>query len=284
MNSRTTVIYSLTVAMLAAGCFVRGERKEVRIVRGWPAAAIHRLEVREVDGTISVEANPSNEIRLVANVRARGKEPNPRSENQGYFKTDVEGDTLVIGRDREHASFHFPIFRVNDVRIDYELQVPESIAVDLRTVNGRIATRGVAGETSATTVNGEVEIETPGSSEVEAHAINGRVSAKFVRDFHGAVLRTVNGRVVAVLPQNASFSGDFAQVNGDVEAAFPLSIHSHPGSRRVSGEVNGGRYSLRITTVNGDIKIDTVAAPPAPVVPETPAAPTAAPAQPAPRT
>jgi len=69
-----------------------------------------------------------------------------------------------------------------------------------------------------------------------------------------------------------------------VEAAFPLSIHSHPGSRRVSGEVNGGRYSLRITTVNGDIKIDTVAAPPAPVVPETPAAPTAAPAQPAPRT
>ena len=95
MNSRTTVIYSLTVAMLAAGCFVRGERKEVRIVRGWPAAAIHRLEVREVDGTISVEANPSNEIRLVANVRARGKAPNPRSENQGYFKTDVEGDTLV---------------------------------------------------------------------------------------------------------------------------------------------------------------------------------------------
>jgi hypothetical protein len=51
----------------------------------------------------------------------------------------------------------------------------------------------------------------------------------------------------------------------------------------VSGEVNGGRYSLRITTVNGDIKIDTVTAPPAPVVPETPPAPTAAPAQPAPR-
>jgi hypothetical protein len=281
MNSRKTVIYSLTVALVTAGCFVRGERREVRIVRSWPAAAIHRLEVREVDGTISVEATPSNEIKLVANVRARGKAPNPRAENQGYFKTDVEGDTLVIGRNRERR---FHIFGVNDVRIDYELKVPESIAVDLRTVNGRIATRGVAGETSATTVNGEVEIETPGSSEVEAHAINGRVSAKFVHDFHGAVLRTVNGRVVAVLPQNASFSGDFAQVNGDVEAAFPLSIHSHRGSRRVSGEVNGGRYSLRITTVNGDIKIDTVTAPPAPVVPETPAAPTAAPAQPAPRT
>jgi len=54
-----------------------------------------------------------------------------------------------------------------------------------------------------------------------------------------------------------SFSGDFSQVNGDVEAAFPLNIHSHPGSRRVSGEVNGGRYALRITTVNGDIKVDT---------------------------
>ena len=151
-----------------------------RVQRSWPASAIHRLEVREVDGTISVDATPSNEIRLVANVRARGKEPNPKAENQGYFRSDVEGDTLVISRNREH-SFHFPIFRVNDVRIDYDLQVPESIAVELRTVNGRIATRGVAGETRATTVNGEVEIETPGSSEVEAHAVNGRVSAKFVR-------------------------------------------------------------------------------------------------------
>ena len=100
-------------------------------------------------------------------------------------------------------------------------------------------------------------------------SVNGRISAHFMKDFHGASFKTVNGRVVAVLPPNASFTGDFTQVNGDVEAAFPLSIHSHPGSRRVSGEVNGGRYSLHITTVNGDIKVENGG----PVVPPTPPPP-----------
>ena len=257
MNSRNTARYSLVALMLSTGCFVAGEHKTVRVEHSWPATTIHHLEVDEIDGTINVTAGVADQIHMVATVHARGKQPNAKQENFGYFRTELDGDTLVIRRDRDHFRFHFPIFNVHDVRIDYDLQVPVSVAMELRTVNGRIATRGVDGETSATAVNGEINIDTPGSSEVDAHTVNGRVAVTFASDFHGAVLRTVNGRVTAVLPASASFSGDFSQVNGDVEAAFPLNIHSHPGSRRVSGEVNGGRYSLRITTVNGDIKVDT---------------------------
>jgi DUF4097 and DUF4098 domain-containing protein YvlB len=138
-------------------------------------------------------------------------------------------------------------------------------------VNGKISSRGTDGEIGATTVNGVVEIEASGTNEVEAKAINGVIRAHFLKDFHGASFKTVNGRVVAVLPPSASFTSDFTQVNGDVEAAFPLNIHSHPGSRRVSGEVNGGRYSLHITTVNGDIKVENGGPPPPPPAP--PAAP-----------
>jgi DUF4097 and DUF4098 domain-containing protein YvlB len=257
MNSRNTALYSLVALLLATGCFVAGERKTVRVEHSWPAATIRHLEVDEIDGTININAGAADQIHMVATVHARGKEPNQKLENLGYFRTELDGDTLVIRRDRDRFRFRFPIFNVHDVRIDYDLQVPESVAMELRTVNGRIATRGVAGETSATAVNGEINIDTPGSSEVDAHTVNGRVAVTFVNDFHGAVLRTVNGRVTAVLPASASFSGDFSQVNGDVEAAFPLNIHSHPGNRHVSGEVNGGRYSLRITTVNGNIKVDT---------------------------
>src|SRR5207253_4533225 len=127
---------------------------------------------------------------------------------------------------------------------------------------------------SAKTVNGSMDLETTGSNEVTAKSVNGRIQAKFLNDFHGAQLGTVNGRVTCVLPPTASFLGDFTQVNGDFEAAFPLNIHSHPGSRRVSGEVNGGRYALKITTVNGDIKIDNAPAPPVrPLVPEVPKPP-----------
>lgn len=282
MNRRHRFFYPFVALALLAGC-IPGEERTARFERKWPATAVNRLEIQEVNGTITVEGNSPGEITLVATVRSRGVEPKPREENQGFFKTELNGDTLVIGtRHRRHHGIQFHLFKRDDVRVDYELRVPPTVALELNTVNGRIATRGIAGEMKATTVNGEVDIEATGSNEVAAKAINGRVQAKFLNDFHGARLTTINGRVIAVLPPTASFLGDFTQVNGDFEAAFPLNIHSHPGSRRVSGEVNGGRYSLKITTVNGDIKIDNgpPPVPPPPAVPEVPPAPPARPSVP----
>ncbi|MEO6259700.1 MAG: DUF4097 family beta strand repeat-containing protein [Thermoanaerobaculia bacterium] len=286
MNSRRQAVYSLAAILLATSCGSQMERRTVRIERQWPAQTIRRIEVREIDGAITVDAGSANSISLNAQVRS-DKEPAAKAENQGFFMTQIEGDTLVIGRRREHNTVVFGFWGRNDTRVDYALHVPANVEVDLHTVTGRITTHGVAGETRATTVNGVVDIESPGSSEVEAKAVNGRIEARFLNEFHGASLKTVNGGVNLVLPASASFAGDFSQVNGDVEAAFPLNIRSHPGSRRVSGEVNGGKYALRITTVNGDIRIENggeapaLQAPPAPLAPSAPSAITAPPAPPA---
>ncbi|HEV7919820.1 MAG TPA: DUF4097 family beta strand repeat-containing protein, partial [Thermoanaerobaculia bacterium] len=176
---------------------------------------------------------------------------------------------------RRSRKLHF--WDSSDMTIDYSLRVPQRIALDLHTVNGRIATTGIGGATQVTTVNGPVEVETSGTSELSAKTVNGRIRARFIQTFQGASLKTVNGDVETVLPKSASFVCDLSQVNGDFEASFPLSIHSHPGSRRVSGEVNGGRYELKISTVNGDIEVQNGGAPAAPPAPP---APPAAPAPP----
>jgi hypothetical protein len=272
MNRRAQLIYSLLALVLAGGCKILGERKVVHFSKQWPAAGVQRIEVDEVDGTINIEASDSNQITMDAEVRTHvpGK---PNEENQGFFQTALDGDTLTIGR-KEHRRFHFG-FGGDEYFVTYNLRVPPTVALELQTINGKIDTRGVDGETRATTVNGLVDITTSGINEVEAKAVNGIIRAHFLKDFHGASFKTVNGRVTATLPPTASFTGDFTQVNGDVEAAFPLNIHSHPGSRRVSGEVNGGRYSLHITTVNGDIKVENGGTPPAPPAPPAPAAPPA---------
>jgi DUF4097 and DUF4098 domain-containing protein YvlB len=147
--------------------------------------------------------------------------------------------------------------------------------------------RGVDGAMEATTVNGPIEVETGGMNELRARTVNGSVHAKFLHDFRGARLKTVNGGIEALMPPSASFTCDLSQVNGDFEASFPLSIHSNPGSRRVSGQVNGGQFELQITTVNGDVEVQHIPLPPqtpaaAPALPrQIPAAP-AAPAQPLP--
>ena len=278
MNSRGRIVYSLAVGLILTGCGAVHERRTAHIQRSWPAGSIKRVEVHEVAGSIEVTGSTTDKVDLTADVIAR-REPRKGKENDGYFTTEVVGDTLIIDTERRHRRVIIGFWNDDDVKVNYELHVPSEVALELRTVSGSIATRGIAGETSATTISGGVDLEATGQNEVEAKAVNGTIEAHFLNDFHGARLGTVNGRVVAILPATASFLGDFAQVNGDFEAAFPLDIHSHPGSRRVSGEVNGGRYSLKITTVNGDIKIDNgPTPPPRPVVPEAPPAP------PAPRT
>ena len=217
----------------------RTSNTTVTITRNWPATSIRELRVFEVDGSISVEAAATSDISLVATAIG-DLEIKKGVENDGLFETTLEGDTLRIGRkehDRDRVKFHIPfLFGRDEKRIDYVLRVPPTVMLEVMTVNGRIVTRGVEGETQATTVNGQVK-------------------ATFTRDFQGARFKTVNGGVEAFFPQNASFAVDLSQVNGDFEASFPLSIHSNPGSRRVSGEVNGGRHDLKIVTVNGDVEL-----------------------------
>lgn len=284
MNSRRRTSLFLGLALLAAaGCGVRGKEYETTINRSWPAASLRSVELREVNGSVDIQAGSADQVTLVAHVRSRGIAPVKGAENEGFFKSAVEGDTLHIGRMRKHK-VNVSWFGSDDVSVDYTLRVPQQIALDLTTVNGRIATRGVEGETEISTVNGPIQIETPGTQELSATTVNGKVQAKFLKAFQGAKLKTVNGTIRAELPEDASFYCDLSQVNGDFEAAFPLAIHSHPGSRRVSGEVNGGRFPLRIVTVNGDVTVEHIGLPKPPAAPAAPngAAPLAPPAPPAP--
>jgi len=262
MNRLNRTLYLLAVVIFASACFnfehnTERQPKATAVVnRSWPAAGIRAVDIHEVDGSISVEAVATDQVTLEA--RARGRfELDPKAENQGIFRTELQGDTLSIGRRERRRGFRFPqvLFGGTKRRVDYVLRVPREITLEVRTVNGRITTRGVSGETEARSVNGRIDIETAGTHPLRATTVNGRVRARFVQDFQGARLKTVNGGVEAILPQAASFNVDLSQVNGDFEASFPLAIHSRPGSRRVSGEVNGGEHELEIVTVNGDVEL-----------------------------
>ncbi|MDP9191722.1 MAG: DUF4097 domain-containing protein [Acidobacteriota bacterium] len=269
MNRLNRSLYLLSIVAVAMAGTISCGRAEgntsrrgraestVTINRTWPAASVRELRVFEVDGSISVEAAQTSEISLVATASG-DLEIKKGVENDGLFETTLDGDTLRIGRKEHRRRKGFNIrflFDHSERKIDYVLRVPPTLTLEVMTVNGRIVTRGVEGETQATTVNGKIDIETAGLNELRATTVNGRVRAKFTRDFQGARFKTVNGGVEAFFPENASFAVDLSQVNGDFEASFPLSIHSNPGSRRVSGEVNGGRHDLKIVTVNGDVEL-----------------------------
>jgi hypothetical protein len=258
MKTLTRSFAILTLLLATAGCGQVEHRvhgtDEATVTRSWPAAGIREIQVVEVDGSIAIDASTDDQISLVATAHG-DLDRKPGAENEGLFDTVLEGDTLRIGRKRVNKRFRF-FFDLEEKKIDYALRVPASVTLNVSTVNGKIATRGIDGETAARTVNGTIDIEMAGTHPLEATTVNGRVRAKFLTGFQGARFKTVNGGVEATLPQTASFKVDLSQVNGDFEASFPLSIHSNPGSRRVSGEINGGEHSLKIVTVNGDVELN----------------------------
>ncbi len=273
MNNSRLKASLLSLAVLATSCGVSGERYEAKINRQWPAASVHNLEIDEVNGSVTVEAGTGSDITLEAQVTSRGVAPKKNAENEGYFTTRLDGDTLRIEREAGSGHVNLPFFKTDQVTINYTLHVPATVTLDLETVNGRISTHGISGATELATVNGPIEVDSPGTSAVNAHTVNGKVRARFLESFQGANLKTVNGGIEAMLPASASFSCDLSQVNGDFEASFPLAIHSNPGRRRVSGDVNGGRYQLKITTVNGDVEVAHLVPPVPPVPPVAPTAP-----------
>ena len=262
MNNRRRLLFVVPAALLLAGCEVRervvGPKRTVTVNRSWPASQINEIRVRSSNGSVTVEAAPTDQITLVATATGRALEPKEGVENKGLFETAIDGDVLRIGRRDRSRRRHFDFLffdRDGRAQVSYKLRVPATVSLDMATVNGRIVTRGVEGETEASTVNGSIDVEVAGTNELEATTVNGRVQAKFTRTFQGARFKTVNGTVRATLPDDASFMVDLAQVNGDFEASFPVSIHSQPGSRRVSGEVNGGQHRLKIVTVNGAVRL-----------------------------
>ena len=248
------------MALLLSGCVI-AERRQASVERTWPAGAVRELRLEDANGSVRVTGSSQDQVTLRAVIRASGTARDEGRENQGYFATTLDEDgTLRIGARRRRVRVRFPFFSRNNVEIDYELGVPQSMPIRLKMINGNVAVRGVSGEAELVTVNGPIDIETAGTSELVAKTVNGRVRAIFLNNFSGASLKTVNGPVQAVLPPNASFTCTLSQVNGDFEAssAFPLTIHSHPGSRRVSGEVNGGRHALKISTVNGSVTVQQI--------------------------
>ena len=253
------------MALLLGAC-VATERRHATVERTWPAGSVRELRLEDVDGSVRVTGSSQGQVTLRAVVRASGMAREDRRENEGYFGTSLDEDgTLRIGARRRRVRVRFPFFSRHDVSVDYELGVPQAMPIHLKMINGEVSVRGVSGEAEVVTVNGPIDIEAAGTNELTAKTVNGRVRATFLDNFSGASLKTVNGSVQAVLPPNASFTCTLSQVNGDFEAssAFPLTIHSHPGSRRVSGEVNGGRHSLKISTVNGSVKVQQMGRAPA---------------------
>jgi hypothetical protein len=146
--------------------------------------------------------------------------------------------------------------RNNDTVVHFDVRVPSGVGFVGRTVNGGISAESLQGDAEAHTVNGSVKLSTAGRA--LASTVNGSVTATMGRaDWpNNASFTTVNGSITLTLP--SAFDADLhaEMLSGNLTSDFPVSIiSSSEKPRRLSGTIGNGGRQLRLTTVNGSIRL-----------------------------
>jgi hypothetical protein len=219
------------------------------------------LEVRGVNGPIRAGAAVGSEVQVRAHTRARRSDPSSVrievDEHAGGVTVCAVYPTPAGARAHGCESGERGSMNVgkNDVRVEFEVLVPEGVDFVARTVNGDIEALGLGREVRATTVNGDVDIQTNGFARAET--VNGDIDAMLgAGDPAGdAVFETVNGSITLDVPDNLNADLSAKWLNGRFESVLPFTVDGRTGRWSASGTLGAGGRDVALRTVNGSIRI-----------------------------
>ena len=246
------------------------------------AGSAHKsLAIDNVWGSIEVKAIDGDQVQLVVSktIRAETQAKLDQAKKDvtlditdqpdlvklyvnGPFRCDCDG-----GCNGSHIHWDDPGYVV---RMDFQLQVPRNIDVDLRTVNsGEINVSGVSGAFEVRNVNGTIDMtDVAGSG--SAKTVNGHLKVSFREaPKENSSFGTVNGAVDLAFPKSLSADFRFKTFNGGIYTDFPVTTlpirgmeEQHEGSkvifradRYTGGRIGSGGPEIRVDTLNGDIRI-----------------------------
>jgi hypothetical protein len=231
------------------------------------------IEIKGVHGSIRAEPASGDEVEVVAEKRARKSDPASvtievlqhdggvticavyptPAPRQSRSSRSSSNDGPNVCRPGEEGRMNT---RMNDVQVDFTVRVPRRVLFVGRTINGQIEARSLEERAEAYSVNGPITISSRGI--VTAETVNGSIDATLGRaDWTGTLdFRTVNGTITVSLPGDTNTSLRADTHNGHVSSDFPMTITSlRHGSRRVAGTIGKGGRDLRLSTINGEIRV-----------------------------
>ncbi len=219
------------------------------------------LEIKGLNGDVTVERASGSEIEVTATARARRSDPSevriemvehdegltfcavyptPRGERENYCGPGSEGRMNN---------------RNNDTDVEFLVRLPDGVRLAGRTVNGDVEALGLRADVVVATVNGDVDVSTTGYA--EANTVNGSIEARMGRmDPEGGLsFKTVNGSVTLDLPDDVDANLDARWVNGGLDSDLPLRLNGRISRHRAEGMLGNGGPELSVATVNGSIRI-----------------------------
>lgn len=260
-------------------------REQETIRKTFAIGNAHKLlDVDNVFGSIEVVGGPSDKVELVVTktIRAESQERMDAAKKEvtlditdqtdllklyvnGPFRCNCDCDDGCKGRGSRHGDYGY------QVKMDFQLQVPQSLDLKLKTVNsGRVSVRNVIGNLSVRNVNGGITLEDVGGGSALVHTVNGGVKVTFKENpKQNSEFATVNGAVELYFVRGLSADFRFKTMNGGVYTDFamtslpaqPVRAEGHDGrfvfhtDRFTGGRVGAGGIEIKTDTLNGDIRV-----------------------------
>lgn len=249
-----------------------------------------RLEVHDMNGSITVRTWARNEVRVVAEhskkdqvdieyggavlkVSASGRRGIPRDVD--YQITVPAAMDLTLGGIYADVSVEGSTGRISveTVQGDVEVRGGRSL-VTLQSTDGDVTATGVQGRLEANSTNGTVTIE-DAEGEVYVEGVNGDISMRDIRsgnvdvttvngsiEYHGTVqddgtyrLSTHNGDVTMTVPGGTNATVTVSTFSGDFESDFPVTLTGGRQGKRFNFTIGSGKATMELESFQGSIHL-----------------------------
>lgn len=145
--------------------------------------------------------------------------------------------------------------RAGDVSVQFTVQLPDGVLLDLNTVNGELRITGATARVAARTVNGLIDATSLGGP-VHAETVNGSIVARMgSTGGDDLAYRTVNGSITLEVPRTLHADVDLKTVNGRIDSDFPLTVQGRINPRQLRASIGGGGQRITASTVNGSVRL-----------------------------
>ena len=226
---------------------------EVTETRTWPADGISQITVTTKNGDIVVSAMRGDSIIAEITRRCMGED---KTDAEAHIDNVVVTDTVIA--DQLTLEAEMPD---NDSGRDYlarfDISTPESIYVDLTTINGNLLLNDMVAGAKLATTNGNILGQNLRGS-INGQSINGNIIYDMVEldATESVVLSTTNGEVTLELPSDVSATFDASTTNGTVTITGFASVNytiNEPTHK--AGTIGSGGATITISSTNGNVTI-----------------------------
>ena len=207
---------------------------------------------------IEVDAGPNGGIRIHGWDRG---DVLVRSKIQGSANTDADARRIVSSVHVETSGAHIHAVGPSSNRdehwsVSFELQVPRTAMLTLKTVNGGISIEDFRGSADFHAVNGGLSLLNVGGA-LRGATTNGGVTVDLTGDHwdgSGLDVETHNGGVKLTMPKGYSAELETGTTHGGFNIDFPVTVQGKL-DRHFTTTLGSGGPKLRAMTTNGGVTI-----------------------------